>query len=168
MFQFVFLSFSFFFIFCLLLNNFGLIISQDSTYFCKFIQFFAFEAPIGNVKTCFLALKSPANSPNSSISSRNDPVVGEMFIRGNKFVFYLPQNTNEIFPNLLGYSVTSCNVKEISNENFSGLTKLKGLYLWGNRIEKIASDTFQGLVKLEALHLGMKFVKKFCVGGFWE
>jgi Leucine-rich repeat (LRR) protein len=101
-----------------------------------------------------LALKAPTDSSGVFSSTKPDPVVGEIFIRGNKLASSLPENVNKLFPNLLGYSVTSCRVREISRENFEGLVKLRGIYLWGNQIERISSDTFDGLMSLEVLNLG--------------
>lgn len=109
---------------------------------------------MGTVRTCFMALKTPKHSSEDFFPTKTDLVMGEIFIRGNKLASSLPKNVNKLFPNLLGYSVTSCNVGEISKENFDGLLKLKGIYLWGNQIEKIASDTFDSLTSLEVLSLG--------------
>lgn len=72
----------------------------------------------------------------------------------NLKIEYLPIKVDEIFPNLNTYSAGFCSIREISQENFKGLTKLRALFLQHNKINRILSDTFQDLKLLQAIELG--------------
>jgi Leucine rich repeat len=86
----------------------------------------------------------------------DDNLVKGLMFNNNKKVEQLPQHVGENFPNLLGYNATGCSVKEIFEETFKGLKKLKFLYLNENQIETIGLATFEGLVDLEVLWLSKK------------
>lgn len=111
---------------------------------------------VGTLRTCYMNGTTSINKPNVTISVR-DKSIGGLDINYNKNVLFLPNGVAEKFPNLLGYSVSDCPIKEVSKENFEHLSKLKGLWLHDNQIEKIASDTFKDLINLEQLWLGKKF-----------
>lgn len=90
---------------------------------------------------------------NETISTKDDAILALSFYT-NKKIQYLPVKVAESFPNLIAYGADNTSVKEISKENFKGLTKLRTLGLIGTEIEKIYSDTFEDLVNVEVLWLG--------------
>jgi Leucine-rich repeat (LRR) protein len=75
-------------------------------------------------------------------------------LEGNSKIFYLPVGLVNEFPQLVEYYAPSCSIKEISKQNFEGLTKLKLLDLSYSSISKITKDMFEDLTSLEKLNLG--------------
>lgn len=106
---------------------------------------------VNTVKTCNMHTTSISEA-GVTFSTLDESVLG-IFVNNNEAVSFLPEKVNEKFPNLLGYCVQRCSIKEISKKNFEQLTKLKILYLHDNQIEKIGSETFGDLKDLEQLFL---------------
>lgn len=92
------------------------------------------------------------NSANTVIAER-DETVEAMWMHGNKKAFYLPNKISEKFPNIVLYQADRCSIKEISRDNFYGLTSLRELDLNDNQIEKLKDGTFDGLLNLHFLRL---------------
>jgi Leucine-rich repeat (LRR) protein len=86
-----------------------------------------------------------ANGRNESINGLSFPA--------NKKVEFLPTKIANVFPNLEAFSAYACSIREISKENFVGLSKLEFLDLHYNQIKTIRSGTFEGLSSLKAVHL---------------
>jgi Leucine-rich repeat (LRR) protein len=74
-------------------------------------------------------------------------------LSNNDKIKFLPSKVAENFPNLLGYRASGCGIKKISKQDFTGLSKLKWLFLSRNEIEVIKEDTFQEVKNLEFLTL---------------
>jgi Leucine-rich repeat (LRR) protein len=87
-------------------------------------------------------------------SPRNDTIKGLIFEHNTK-INYLPENTGEKFPNLVGFSAYDAQLKAISKANFQNLIHLEELHLSNNQIQIINSDTFEGLISLEHIFLGL-------------
>lgn len=110
---------------------------------------------VSTVRTCFMDKKTIIDAPDVTISTRDDTIQGLTFIY-NKNIYHLPIGVGEKFPNLLAYSNYDCSIKEISKQNFKGLSKLKYLSMGANMIVRIASDTFSDLTSLEVLRIRKK------------
>jgi Leucine-rich repeat (LRR) protein len=96
------------------------------------------------------------NSTGVTIHSDQDDDMKRLSLSNNKNIFYLPENIDEDFPNLMRYNAKRCSITAITKKNFKGLSKLTKLNLWGNQIERITSETFKDLTDLEVLSLGEK------------
>lgn len=107
-------------------------------------------------KTCYLE-SSAIDSRNFLITSAREETVEGFSVWQNKKVEYLPKNTGEKYPNLIGYDARDCSIKEISKEDFKGLSKLQRLYLNYNQIEKISDDTFDSISGVHEILLGLLF-----------
>lgn len=88
------------------------------------------------------------------IGSLQNTSIAGFNLEHNKKINYLPENTGEKFPNLIGFSAFDSGVKEISKANFANLVLLKELHLSKNVKSKINSNTFEGLLSLKAIFLG--------------
>lgn len=108
---------------------------------------------------CMLDRFISIKEPNVMISNHDESVFG-LWFDSNREILNLPIEVAAQFINLLGYSASGCSVKEISYENFKGLTQLNELWLDQNQIEKISDNAFQDLIDLQFLHLGKKIYKK--------
>jgi Leucine rich repeat len=103
-------------------------------------------------KTCWIEKTAVINSQGTRVSGERNELITGLWIAENKNVAFLPENVNEVFPNLVGYNADNCGVKTINKNNFVGLKKLKNLQLNNNPIEKIPNDAFEDLVSLEYFH----------------
>lgn len=134
-------------------NCFNLVeIVKAKEVLCEKVNDYAWEYNVGTVKTCLMNETTSIDEPSVIISSRDDSMFG-FWLFNNKQIHNLPTGVSEKFPNLLGYNAGFCSIKEISRENFKGLTKLKLLFLHYTQIEKISSETFSDLKSLETLAL---------------
>lgn len=106
-------------------------VCEAKTVSCEDFGDFDFGQPIEAVKTCWMEPTTAIDEPGTMISTRDGTVRG-LNLSNNKKIFYLPDNVTETFPNLEGYEAWECSVKEISKQNFQGLTKLKVLSLQNN------------------------------------
>jgi hypothetical protein len=104
------------------------------------------------LSTCKLERTTSIDSTGVSISDPKESILGLYFF-DNKKIHYLPENLQEHFSNLSGIQASKCAIKQISNVNFKGLTKLTFVELGDNKIEKIASNTFEDSLLLEKLYL---------------
>jgi Leucine-rich repeat (LRR) protein len=104
------------------------------------------------VKSCQIEEATVINTQDVTIASSDKSITG-LYMSENKKIVLLPVRVDEVFPNLLAYSAERCSIKEISKENFAGLTNLKQLVLNHNQIERIISDTFEDLASLQLLFL---------------
>jgi Leucine rich repeat len=114
---------------------------------------------IGTVVTCDLSAKTSIETKTEKtvISTyRGKSIITGLKFKDNKKIVYLPVEVDEKYPGLIGYDASKCSIKEISKENFKGLSKLKILWLHHNFIERVDSDTFQDLSSLQVLVLGKK------------
>lgn len=104
-------------------------------------------------KSCVLG-ETEINSANTIIAE-SDETVEAMWMHENKKAFYLPNKISEKFPNIVLYQADRCSIKEISKDNFHGLTKLRELDLSENQIESLTDGTFDGLLNLHFLRLSI-------------
>jgi Leucine rich repeat len=109
----------------------------------------------GSPNTCWMHETTVIDQKNMTIANRDGAVRG-LSLWINKKIHYLPIGVKEAFPHLEFISAGQCSVKEVSKENFAGLTSLKALWLEENRIEKIDTNTFEDLVSLKHLWLCKK------------
>lgn len=105
-----------------------------------------------NIKTCKMEKTTATNSTGVKLTNKDEKITGLRFYRNRKIVF-LPENVNEIYPNLLFYFSNSCSIKLVSKIYFREMRKLRGLTLSYNKIEKIPTDTFEDMTSLEKLEL---------------
>lgn len=110
---------------------------------------------VGKVKTCWMNDGTSIGHKHVTVSTF-DASVKSLSFWNNKDIQYLPDQVNENFPNLIGYSADECSIKEISKGNFMGLNKLILLDLRHNKIEKIESYVFEDLQELRDLRLSKK------------
>lgn len=127
---------------------------------CEYIKGRHWGRSIGDVKSCKMQNTIAIDSNRVTISIKDESVIGLDFW-GNKKIKFLPVQVNESFPNLLAYSAGHCSLSTIEKENFKGMNKLKGLWLYMNQISTINSDTFEDLVGLEMLYLRKEKNSKF-------
>jgi Leucine rich repeat len=120
---------------------------------CEKVEIDHWIPPVELVKTCKMLETTVIDDNNVNISRRDETVNGLRF-DWNKKIAFLPVRLNDTFPNLIGYSVMACSIKEVSKKNFEGLRKLVLLRLSNNQIEKISGGTFEDLVSLRTLNLG--------------
>lgn len=107
----------------------------------------------GILRTCMLKRSTSLLLPGLSISSpKNERILGMEFYNNSK-VFHLPIEIYKNFPDLEGLSAGCCSIKSITKRSFMKLTKLKEIWLEGNKIEIIPSDTFEDLILLKYLRL---------------
>lgn len=116
----------------------------------------------GPQNTCVMDRQTVIDALGRKISTMNVDLKGLTF-GGNKKIKFLPENVNEIFPNLVTFGAEACSLKIITKENFKMLTKLQALHLEGNGIEAIDNNTFEDLASLKWLFLR----KNFCFLDFY-
>jgi Leucine-rich repeat (LRR) protein len=107
------------------------------------------------VETCWMQNTTVIDQKTMRISNR-DGAVRALAVFTNKQIHYLPIGIKDTFPHLEFMSAGQCAVREVSKENFAGLSNLTALWLEQNQIEKISSDTFEDLVSLKHLWLCKK------------
>ena len=96
--------------------------------------------------------KTKIDTADVRIGNRDESIQALAFNHNIK-VFYLPIFPAEKFPNLEAIHAGNCNVKEISKDNFDGLTKLRYIHLVDNNLKKIPGNTFEGLESIETIYL---------------
>lgn len=117
--------------------------------------------------TCYIEHSDIVEFKNNQLSVNKDEEVTGLSMAWNKNLISLPENLNEIFPQLTAFDADCCNVQKVSKKNFAGLKKLKNLKLNSNPIEEIYDDTFEDLTSLEYLHLSKCHKSTYCSGGFY-
>lgn len=122
----------------------------------------------GILKSCNMETSTSISSTGITINSARDETITRMSFSNNKNIFYLPDDVNENFPNLLRYNAKRCSITLITKTNFKGLNKLVKLNLWGNQLEKITSDTFKDLVDLQVLKLGEMIMTNVRMKNRWS
>jgi Leucine-rich repeat (LRR) protein len=122
---------------------------------CETIRSGDWGPDAGSPNTCWMHGTTVIDQKNMRIANRDGAVRG-LGLWINKKIHYLPIGVKEAFPHLEFISAGQCAVREISKENFAGLSSLKALWLEQNRIEKIDTNTFEDLVSLEHLWLCKK------------
>lgn len=115
-------------------------------------------------KACNMSGTTGIYTKNTELKGTADSEMRIINFYDNVKILYLPIGVVEIYPELAFYSAGLCSIKEISRDNFIGLSKLRALFLQKNSIQKIASDTFVDLISLEGIELG----KIFFEGEFYE
>lgn len=103
-------------------------------------------------QTCEMIMATAIETPDVKISNR-DSSINRLVIRNSPKIFYLPIGVAENFPDLISYFAAAIPIKEISKQNFLGLSKVNSLWMYGTKVEKIPSDTFIDLVALETLYI---------------
>lgn len=110
-----------------------------------------------NLETCWIEV-STVNDESFTIATTNDRSTLAFSIRDKKGVKFLPTNFLRAFPELIVLEVWNCSVTSVKN-HFKGLSKLKSLNLFANKIDQITSDAFVDLVRLERLNLGQNKIR---------
>lgn len=106
--------------------------------------------------TCHMDQRTAITTHEFYITSNSDANVQGLFFKFNKKIEFLPENTARKFPNLIVYDAEHCSIRQISKENFIGLTKLRGLTLFSNSITSVPADAFDDLSSLQELYLSMR------------
>lgn len=89
-----------------------------------------------------------------TLADARDDEVEEILYEYHKLIFFLPETTAEIFPNLKNYRAEYCRIRKVSRNNFKNLFLLQRINLIDNQIEHIPDDLFEGLTSLEQIKLG--------------
>jgi Leucine-rich repeat (LRR) protein len=76
-----------------------------------------------------------------------------LIFTSNWKVAFLPIKVEKVFPALVYYLANGLLLTKVSKKNFEGLSLLKNLSLYANRIEEIQAGTFESLVSLKMLDL---------------
>jgi hypothetical protein len=105
-----------------------------------------------SMQTCFIQTFKIDSRDFVLGNGRNETIKG-LWFPGNKKVEFLPTKVLSVFPNLEAFSAPRCSIREISKENFVGLSKLEYLSLSGNQIKTVRSGTFEGLSSLTTVWL---------------
>jgi Leucine-rich repeat (LRR) protein len=124
---------------------------------CESFESYEWISSIGTFKTCRMQNTTVIDEKDVKISPRDESINGLLFKLNIKIKF-LPIEVDQTFPNLFVYNCEDCWLKEISKENFAGLTKLKSLDLGYNFIENVNGNYFKELVSLEQLYLRKKIL----------
>lgn len=88
-----------------------------------------------------------------TISTAMDPTIVGFNIEEKRRVRFLPKNLSLVLPDLVWFRVSYCAITDVGRENLKGLSKLRFLFLFGNRIDNVEKDAFGDLVSLEVLSL---------------
>lgn len=107
---------------------------------------------MGDLKCCFMQNDVEINAKSLKIVNVDETVTALDFSHSKK-IFFLPIDVKESFVNLKALAALECQISEISDMNFRGLSRLKFLDLTENLIETIPSHTFDDLISLEYLAL---------------
>lgn len=105
------------------------------------------------LKKCSMEETTAISSKGFTISSPKDYSIQKLSFLNNKKVWFLPENVDENFPNLLFYDAGFCSIKMITKPNFKGLENLTKLFLQQNEITEILKNVFEDLLNLELLDL---------------
>ena len=111
---------------------------------------------IGTQKACHIGQNSVIESPGYTVQWDKDDTITAFNLAGNKNIFYLPDKVSENFTKLLTYGAHDCGVKVIRKSNFAGMSMVKALFLYNNRIEKVPSDAFEDMKALIWVYLCKK------------
>lgn len=87
------------------------------------------------------------------IEVESDFKVKRLNISHNKDVKFIPENMDQVFPDLWQVDILNCSIEVINSRHFRNLHKLGSLDLRYNKIESISSDSFNDLVGMEVLLL---------------
>jgi hypothetical protein len=110
---------------------------------------------------CFMDSETTIDSKGFTISNTNEKKILGLQFTENKKNHFLPENVNEVLPDLEKYDTDVCSIKEINYKKFKGLAKLTGLSLTKNQIEIIENAAFKDLTLLRKLYLRKKNSKTF-------
>jgi hypothetical protein len=116
---------------------------------------------VGRIKVCSMVEKTSIHSPETTIASESDELMGGLDFSENLKIFFLPINVGQNFVNLRAYNAYDCSIQAISKQNFAGLIKLELLFLFNNQITTIPNETFEDLKALEILDLCKNIQKIF-------
>lgn len=119
----------------------------------KRVQCDTIDYQFRGLQTCYMHGETTIDSRGFLISSAKDRGMQQMFIGFKKKVFYLPENIDEKYPDIVHIWAQSSSIKSISNGVFDNLIALKELKLYNNQIEEIEGETFKNLKSLVELDL---------------
>lgn len=94
---------------------------------------------------------------NHEIASTDEHVKGIHFV--HKVMHYLPVGIEKKFIGLIGLSVVSCNLKEITQKDLKVFPELQHLWLPSNAIETLKKDLFKFNPKLIKISLDENNIK---------
>jgi hypothetical protein len=109
--------------------------STENTVECELVEEKRWEGSSVRMMTCFMTDQASINSIGFTISTPRDENVKGLSFDTNRNIFYLPENVNATFPNLVIYNAQCCSLTSISYKNFAGLNKIMELYLDENLIQ---------------------------------
>lgn len=111
-----------------------------------------FKVEFRTVVTCVFNDDSEIAEPSILMNSVNESVTELRMVR-NKKIEFLPHDISVPFPKLRLVDAFGCAVKEVTKQNFHGLTMVSKIVLDDNRIEKIDENSFDDLTDLNLLYL---------------
>jgi hypothetical protein len=112
---------------------------------------------------CFMNDTTTIEAMDATISTIRDVFINGLWFNSNKNIFYLPIHVVKELPNLGALHADDCNIKQISNANFKGLSKLRRLSLEHNQIQTVLIGTFDNSTSLEFISLGKKVFFLFTI-----
>lgn len=89
----------------------------------------------------------------SKLTNPINESVTELLMHRNKKIGFLPQDISVAFPKLRLVDAFGCAIKEVTTQNFHGLTLVSKIVLDDNEIDKIDENSFDDLTDLSLLYL---------------
>lgn len=103
------------------------------------------------MRTCYPVIDEPIDEDFTITPTT--VITPALFIENQPNVRFLPTDLHRGIAELVVIRVWNCSVTSVNEIHFKGLSNLRTLSLFHNKIEKIASDAFFDLVNLEYLDL---------------
>lgn len=97
------------------------------------------------------------------MEAQNFTNVGQIFIKSNREVKFLPKNMGTEFSDLKDFWAKSCGLTVVRDFYFKSMKNLEFLVLSENKIVVIESDAFRDLISLEKLWLQNNMIQTFDV-----
>lgn len=111
-----------------------------------------FKIEFRTVVTCAFNNISGITEPSKLTNPVNESVTELLMVR-NKKIEFLPQDISVPFPKLRIVDAYGCAVKEVTKQNFHGLTMVNKIVLDDNEINKIEQNSFDDLTDLNSLYM---------------
>lgn len=111
-----------------------------------------FKIELRTIITCDFNDDIEITEPSKLTNPVNESVT-ELRMGGNKKIEFLPEDVSIPFPKLRLVDAFGCAVKEVTKQNFHGLTLVDKIVLDDNRIEKIDENSFDDLTDLNLLYM---------------
>lgn len=122
---------------------------------CKY-KFYDFS--IGSIYACVNNCIRKGDSPIiTDVSSHRDPSKNNLHVKGisirDKDCDFVPRGIRIFFPNLEALDIVGAQLREITWEDFEGLSKLKHLNFKGNKLQTLDGSVFQSMPHLQTIFL---------------